>query len=175
MTNMKKLIIGLLLVVAASSLLAVILFPFPGWNSIGKISPSIIIAKCKSSAKWTWVTNGVVHSMADGITLSDIEVVSVLKGGSVPPGTKATLASQYWACQGETYLLFATDFDGSMCHAIEDYRVVPLGHGFPTNILTGKPLDEQIKVILQYRYALLTNEMSHAQTEKQRLEEFLKK
>jgi len=75
-------------------------------------------------------TNGYVitNPQGGGISDSEIELISVLKGKSFPAGTKSTLLSQRWPFQGEAYLIFAASYDGTTCTAYEDYRVVPLGH-----------------------------------------------
>ena len=162
---------GVILVVAASVVTGFVTVHFPGWSAMPEISPSIVIVRCTSSGVQRWVSNGVVNVMWDGIVRSDVELVSVLKGESMPPGTKGTLYSQHWGDQGKLYLVYASYYDGSRCDAFDDYRVVPLGHNCPTNMLDGKSLDEQIKVLLKYRLDSLNRELEHGQVEKKRLEE----
>ena len=169
----KTVLIGALILVAVCSVKAFETYLFPGWDNMVKISPNILIAICKSSPGRMRVTNLIVIDNPDrgGIVVSDIQVVSVLKGGNVPEGTEATLQSQYWRYQGEEYLIFATSYDSSTCQALDAYRVVPLGHFFPTNILAGKSLEEQIKTLLQYRLNNVNRELEHGQAEKARLEQ----
>jgi hypothetical protein len=103
-----------------------------------------------------------------GITMSDVETVSILKGTNVP--TAMTLYSEYRPAQGDAYLLFVTEFQGTNCFSLETYRVVPLGSFFDTNLVNGKNLDEQIKVMLQYRLDHLGRELEKGQEEKRWLE-----
>jgi hypothetical protein len=177
--NVKKILLWLSLLVAALSVMAFLTYDFPGWCALVERSPCIIIARCKSSPERVRFINGVkvdnpmVSGPMGGIVLSDIKIVSVLKGDNVKLAS-TTLWSKYWPYQGESYLLFATDYDGTNCKAFDLYRIVPLGHFFPTNILTGKSLDDQIKALLQYRLNNLNLELEHEQTEKERLEKGLK-
>lgn len=60
-------------------------------------------------------------------------------------------------------------------NATETYRIVPLGHYFQTNGLTGKSLKEQIQLVLRSRLEELNRELERGAKEKNRLEEGLKK
>ena len=110
--------------------------------------------------------------MRDRLIDSDMQIVSVLKGGLT--NGPIVLRSRFWPRQSENYLVFGHFSDG-IYHAYEDYRVVPLGVGFSTNELAGKSLDQQIKLMLEYRFNDLNSELERGQKEKQRLEEGLKK
>jgi hypothetical protein len=167
-------IIGLVLCMAAPLMLAFPYTPFTDWGDVTKHSPSIIIARCIKPAVRDQVTNGYVI-VKGSVGESEIELVSVLKGTNTLPGTKAALSSERWPHQGESYLIFAAYYDGTTCQAIEEYRVVPLGSYFETNMVTGRTLDEQIKSLLQLRLGVLNWQAKQMETEKQRLEEFLKK
>jgi hypothetical protein len=153
---------------------------FPGWERLGQISPYIVIARCKASPQPTRVIDGVVYDnpmrggRMGGVVLCDIEITSVLKGENVKPGSPVTLWSKYWPSQGDSYLLFANVLENTNCQALDLYRVVPLGHDFPTNSLEGKTLDEQVKFMLQWRLFYLNRELEQGQEEKKRLEEGLK-
>jgi hypothetical protein len=173
----KRILAALLLLVSASAAWAYLSHLFPGWGGMLNITRDALLVRCKTSPRMIETKYGLVleHPDENGIFTSEVEVVSNLKGQKMPPGTKATLESEYWPFQGETYLVFAEEIDGTAIKAFEEYRVVPLGHRFSTNYLAGKNLDEQIKAALQYRLGDLKFELEHAQTEKQRLEEFLKK
>jgi hypothetical protein len=105
-----------------------------------------------------------------GVTMSDVETVSVLKGTNIEAGKSLTLFSECRPSQGDAYLLFATDLQGTNCFSLDRYRVVPLGAFFNTKLITGKNLDEQINILLQYRLDHLKRELEKGQEEKQRLE-----
>ena len=116
--------------------------------------------------------DGSLTDIKNGLIDSEMEISLVLKG-TTNQG-RIIVRSQYWPRQGENYLIFSHFFAG-VYQGFETYRVVPLGLYFPTNILTGKPLDEQVKIALQYRLDMLNREMQKEQEEKQRLEQGLKK
>jgi hypothetical protein len=177
--NRKQILTGLLLLVSSYAAWAFLSHLFPGWGGMLKISQDVLLVKCRTSPTQMLETNrGLVyegHAAVGRIFSSDVEVVSVLKGRTVTPGSQATLQSEYWPYQGEMYLVFTSEIDGTNIVALDDYRVVPLGHLFSTNDFAGKTLDEQIKVALQYRLWYVNREFDHVQAEKQRLDEFLKK
>ncbi len=175
-THFRKKTLFLLLLVATVSALAFPASPFIDWNNTVDGSSSILVATSKGIPWRTKLTNGgVMFNPSRGVLTSDIEIVATLKGEKFNSGTAAILRSTKWPAQGDAYLIFANFFDGKDCQAFDDYSVVPLGHDFDTNILSGKSLDEQIHSLLQIRYRHLTNEIAHAQTEKERLDEYLKK
>jgi hypothetical protein len=176
--NRKRILTGLLLFVSSYAAWAWLSQFFPGWGGMLKISQDVLLVKCRRSPTQMLETNnGMVyeHPAWGGLFSSDVEVVSILKGRTVSPGSEAALESQYWPYQGETYLVFASSIEGTNIKAFDDYRIVPLGHQFSTNDFAGKTLDEQIKVALQYRLWYVNREFDHVQAEKQRLDEFLKK
>ena len=155
------------LLATASSTFAVFLFPFTSWRDLTKKSEDIIIASCA-------VTPPI--GFDDGMTWTDIEVLSVLKGDT-KPGT-ARMVSQYWPRQAERFLIFSTYQSNHLYrayNATETYRVVPLGRYFLTNELTGKTLDDQIQLVLRHRLDELTRELKEGAEEKKRLEEELKR
>jgi hypothetical protein len=169
----KTTVLRLALVVAAVTVMAVPIQPFTSWRDLTERAADISIARCsKTPDPFNMKTNGVGIDMEGGLIESDIEVLFVLKGATNVGPTR--LLSQYWPRQGENYLIFSSGHVGS-CQAIEPYRVVPLGTYFPTNVLAGKPLEQQIQVVLQYRLVHLNQELTVMQEEKKRLEEGLKK
>jgi hypothetical protein len=175
-THFKQKSAFLFLLFVGLSLAAFPSMKFPGWDRLTKISPYIFLATSKGIPWRVKNTNGfTMTNPSRGVLHSDIEITAILKGNEVRPGTSADMKSTYWPSQGETYLIFSSYFDGHSFQAFDDYCIVPLGYHFPTNMLNGQSLDDQIRAVLQYRYNILTNEMAHAQTEKQRLEEILKK
>jgi len=173
--------IALLLWIGVLPVMAFLTSDFPGWDSLTQKSPYIIIVKCKSSpGKERQVNGGKMSNPLPagplgGIVLTDAEIVFVLKGKDLKPQTPIVLWSRYWPLQGESYLLFATDFDGENSHAFDEYRVIPLGHSFETNSLMGKTLDDQIQILLQSGINNLDSEIKRDTETKQRLESGLKK
>lgn len=161
---------------------------FSSWEATVRESPYIILVRCTSSPPPTRLINGVMSdnplrvSISGGITLSDVKMIAALKAepgrlaaGEVAPALRAgdslTLWSRYRPCQGDDYLLFASSIENTNCYAPSEYRVVPLGHSFDTNWLSGKSLDQQIKFMLQYRLSNLNQELQKGEEEKKRLEE----
>jgi len=152
--------------------LAVVLVPFHGWDALIAKSPEIIIAKCLKAPEETLYRQGnVVEGVRDGVFPSEIEVVAVLKG--MTNRGPVRLYSRVPLSRGEDYLIFARFFD--TYDAPEEYRIVPLGSRFSTNLLVGKQLDDQIQTLLQYRLKNLNREMERLQEEKVRLESAVKK
>jgi len=157
-----------LLLAAGCSALAVGIAPFTSWDDISRKSPDIIIARCTLTTPDGPIGNGMIWS--------DIEVLSVLKG-ETKPGV-ARMVSQYAPRQGERFLMFSTYQSNDLYrayNATETYRVVPLGRYFVTDELTGKALDEQVKLLLQHRLEEVTRELQQGTEEKKRLEEALKR
>jgi hypothetical protein len=153
---------------AVASGFAVPVLPFTSWDDISRKSPDIIIGRCTVTAP-----DGPI---GDGMVWSDIEVLSVLKGDT-KPGV-ARMVSQYAPRQRERFLMFSTYQSNGLYrayNATETYRVVPLGRDFVTNELSGKVLDEQIKLVLRHRLEELTRELQQGTEEKKRLEEALKR
>jgi hypothetical protein len=162
---MKKISIVLILSLMCGGAVSGIPFsPFSDWRTVEKHSTDIIIARCLKT-----VDNP--HSNPRGLIYSDIQVVSVLKGRTNLG--LARLGSVYWPRQGENYLIFARYMDGTH-DAVEEYRVVPLGTYVPRDLLTGKTLDENIKICFRRRLENLEQQMKEEQEEKQRLEDGLK-
>jgi hypothetical protein len=166
-SNMKKFAIVFGLLVAAQGAFAVAVNPFSSWEDISKKSPDIVIARCTVTTPDGPVVNGMIWS--------DIEVLSVLKGDT--KSGVARMVSQYAPRQGERFLMFSTYQSNEFYrayNATETYRVVPLGRDFLVEGLTGKSLDEQIKIVLRHRLEVLTRELQQGAEEKRRLDEALK-
>jgi hypothetical protein len=170
----------LILISAVNLTFGFVTAKFQGWGEVIRYSPYVIIVRCKSSPEPTRVINGIVNDnplrsgRMGGVTMADVEIVSILKGTNVELGSSITLWSQYRPCQREAYLLFATEFQGTNCFALANYQVVPLGHSFDTNLLSNKDLDQQVKLMLQYRLNNLNQELKNGQEEKERLEQGIK-
>lgn len=156
----------------AGTTLAVVLVPFHGWDALVAKSPEIIIANCLKTPEETLFRLGnVVEGARDGVFPSEIEVIAVLKG--MTNRGPVRLYSRVPLSRGEAYLIFARFFD--TYDAPEEYRIVPLGSRFSTNLVAGKQLDDQIQALLQFRLNNLNREMEKLQEERTRLESGLKK
>lgn len=151
------------LVAAASTATAVLIARFTSWDDLTQKSPDIVIARCTATPDTLIIVDGMIWS--------DIEVLSVLKGDT--KAAAARMVSQYSPHRGERFLMFSTYQSNERYrayNATEKYRVVPLGPYFSTNDLTGKPLAEQIQIVLRRRLQDLNRDMEYATEEKKRLE-----
>jgi len=170
--KMKKIIMLATLLATISVAMAIIITPFQGWDWLEEKSSDIVIARCSETP---------LQIYGGGLVNAHIEVTDVLKGTNSLKS--AFLVSQFQPSQGEDYLIFG-NCSGQTYEAVEKYRVIPLGlnlMGVPmnsyiiTNLIAGKPLDEQIQILLKRRLDNLNRQMQEEQEEKQRLEEGLKK
>jgi hypothetical protein len=153
---------------ALSTATATLVSRFTSWDDLTQKSPDIIIARC------TAVPDTRLN--VDDMVWADIEVLSVLKGDTWP-GT-ARMVSQYRPYPGERFLMFATyqnDKRYPAYNATEAYRVVPFESYLLTIALTGRPLTEQIQLVLRQRLEDLNHGWKPADDEKKRLKEGLKK
>jgi hypothetical protein len=160
---MKRNTVLILASFLAVTALARLMAPFSSWDRVKESSSSIVIVKCGDPIP---PAPGVIVMNA---TKSDsaICVRCVLKGtGSLGP---ARLLTDYDLRNGENYLVFGY-LNGTNFIAFEDYRVIPLGINFSTNLIDGKPLNEQIEVLFKRRLELLNRQMAKEQEEKRRLE-----
>ena len=162
----------LALFITAATALAVFTSPFSNWDSLKRRSPDTIIARCTKTPRGLEVQGNVIRiGNPHGLWDSDIDIVCALKGRTnLGP---ARLTSFYRLRQGEEYLVFSKYHDG-LYQAIERYRIVSLGTGYPTKELAGKSFDDQVRALLQYRLDMLNVEVQQAEEEKRRLEEGLK-
>jgi hypothetical protein len=166
-----RFLIATALLCCAMGSMAYVIFPFSGWPWLKAKSRDIIVARCNATPEIEPVGPDGVALNLRGLIKSDIQILSVLKG-TTNSGT-AQLLSKYWPRQRDCYLIFANYSDG-VYQATEEYRIIPLGLNFSTNLIAGKPLDEQIRAVLRYRLDMLGRQIEQAQEEKKRLEEGLK-
>jgi hypothetical protein len=159
---------------AASTAAAFLPDGFRSWDDLTQNSPDIVIARCTATPD--------PFDGADGMVWSDIEVLSVLKGDT-KPGV-ARMVSQYCPHQGERFLMFSTYESNKIYrayNAAEAFRVVPFAHSWVTydptgkppadpDDLTGKPLAEQIRIVLRRRLEDVNRDLARATEEKKRLE-----
>lgn len=157
-------IITAITLMAALTAMARLVIPFESWNQVEEQSPSIIVANC---GERTRAPQGIITINS---TKSDsaIQIIYVLKGTNSIGS--ARLLTDHSLQDGEKYLVFAR-CDGSIYHAYEEYRVIPLGSSFHTNLIAGKSLNEQLHILFKRRLDILNRQMKEDQAEKQRLEE----
>jgi hypothetical protein len=140
----------------------------------------IVIAKCTTGLECD-KTNESTKIDAN-YYLSDIEVISVLKGNTKPGPSH--MMSDCWIHPGENLLLFA-NYDTNhfpighqyvQGYATEDYQVVPLPHNFLlfTNSLAGKTVEQQIFWLLKLRLQELKYEIARDNGEQSQLERELR-
>lgn len=158
------------IVLTSLSAMAYVTFEFPGWATLEQKSKNIIVARCRATPDPYAVKNGGVEADLRGLIESEMEIVSVLKGAT-NSGT-IHVRSEYWPRQGEYYLIFST-YNYGVYQAFESYRIVPLGTRFFPDNLSGKSLDEQIKMLLNHRLEDLTRKIESELQEKERLEKGL--
>jgi hypothetical protein len=139
-------VIGWLLI-AIEAAMAVLTVPFTNWEDLTKYSPEIIIAQCT-------VTPNPQGVILDGMILSEIKVLSVLKGETNRVATG--LVSQYRPHQGQRLLFFSSNRN-NLSHsnqaytALQAYSIVPLGHDLVIDQLAEKSLEQQIQMIRRSR------------------------
>ena len=174
---MKKKILIMLLLAITGLTFGVIIDTFRSWNDLMETSPDIIIARCTATPDFTppGVTPKLVFNFGGGC-ISDIEVLSVLKGDTKPGLSQ--LMSFYKPHQGELFTIISSRIltigTNSYYSANEDYKIIPLNPDFQTSILNGKTLDEQIQMILTSRLKDLNDETARDNAEIERLKQGLK-
>jgi len=177
--NHRLCMLGLAVMAIALPVIAGIDVSFSGWGELTTKSPDIIVARCNRTPD-PFKDHGAGPTGA--LFNSDIEIMAILKGATnwgleplkIPSLGPARLCSEYVPRQGEYYLLFSV-YDYGYYQTLQNYCVVPLGLYFSTNSITGKPLDEQIQILLKRRLDDLNRQMNEEEEEKDRLEEALQK
>lgn len=165
---MKTKFIKFAVIFIVSGAFATRYLPFTDWDDVKRNSPDVIVARCIKTPNPYDVPKGEpFREVRSGLLDSDIEVVMVIKGDT-KPGV-ARVNSRFSPRQGEHYLIFSHFHDNFYLSA-EEYRIVPLGLNFPTNIVTGKSLDEQVQSVFRYRLSQLNRQLEQLQEEKTRLE-----
>ena len=166
----KSILITTLL--AASTVFGTLVSPFKNWRDLIDNSPDIVIARCNATLGFT--PPGIAPKM-QLYPQADIEVMSVLKGGTKPG--LSHLSSFYKPYQGELFVVFATHMilgTNSWYNANEEYKIIPLNQNFRVSDLKGKTFDEQIQLILASRLKDLNAEIARNNEEKARLMQGLK-
>jgi len=174
---MKRPIITILLAVVTSVALARPIISFTSWNNLIEQSSDIFIAKREDQP----FTKGTV---TDGEVPYPGEILYVLKGKAEPCLAEIWLADypSDWPHPNDMFLVFSsnhgTNGTNKWYKAVEDYRVVSIGQAewirAWTNALAGKPLKEQIRVIVKNRLSALNGELERGKEEQKRLGDGLK-
>ena len=175
----------------AAAAIATPIIDFKNWSDLIEKSPDIFIAvRANTNTYPTPVKIGanqiVAFTRTDGGVPNPIGVCSVLKGDAKTGPAELWLSDYDFMGrgprQGELFLVFAGSHgDGltnSSYKAPEDYRTVVIGplsdFNTLTNALAGKPLNEQVDIILKTRIDTLNAQMTEIKAEKKRLEDGLK-
>ena len=158
---MKLKLITIMLLLVAITVAARLIAVFSDWNWAMKNSPNIIIAHC---GKQSPSSN---HFNAPASDFS-IKVLTVLKGATNV--VSARLLTDHELITGQNYLVFGY-YDAGIYTAYEEFRIVPLGVNFSTNLISGKSLDDQLQILFKLRRDQLNQEIQKDKEEKQRLEE----
>lgn len=166
----KILLFGLLLI--TFSVTAYVTISFPGWNSLKDRSSDILVVHCVNVRDpYNTRENGHLLEFR-GLTESDFEIVSVLKG--TKNSGVVRIRSEYWPKQGYYYLLFK-DYNDGQYAGLEGYRVVPLGSPFSTNSIAGKPLNDQLQILFKRARGQLNEEIREEQDQKNLIDEAIQK
>lgn len=144
-----------------------VLVKFPGWDKLIENSPNVSV-----------VCVGIPilqnpNIRVEGGLASDFEIqtVYILKGtNSVNP---TRLKTNHDLSPGENYLVFGY-CDNGFLYADEDYRVVPCGKVFSTNAIADKPIDKQLKILLELGLDVVNRRIQKEQSESERLKKGLK-
>lgn len=148
----------------AASILARVIAPFVGWDRLEDVSSNIIIVYCGGPTPPTPGFSIVGATRFD----SEITVISILKGTNHI--SSGRLQTDHELRQNNYYLAFA-DYDNGIYEAWEEYKVVPLGTDFSTNLITGKPLNDQLQVLFCSATNTLDHEIEMDEQDKSRLEQ----
>lgn len=174
---MKRFIFTGILLAVTGTVFGTLIDHFRGWNDLIDGSPNIVIARCTRTPGF--IPPGVAPKMTiveGGGWVSDIEVISVLKGSTKTGPSQ--LMSDYKPYQGEFLAIFASRMltvgTNSCYSANEDYKIVPLNSDFRISDLNGKTLDEQIQLIFASRLKDLNDEIKRDNEEKTRLKQGMK-
>lgn len=166
--SMKTKTIVTFLLLTAFCVIARLPYNFMGWDRLKTESPEIIIAGPKEP---TPPEAGVVFENGPDFDFS-ITVLSVLKGTN---GMRhARLLSDHELRPRDAYLVFGK-YENGIYKANGEFSVVPLGRRYKREMISGKTLDDQIRVLIQLAIDNLDSEMASKQVEKARLETIFKK
>lgn len=164
---MKNYLAILILLIVASTASAVLLSEFAGYDWLEQHSPDIFVARCVTNPPTLLPSNS--ESIVNAFS---IQVVSSIKGTN--RYVTAPLSSMHWLNVGDNYLIYGR-FEDGICYATEEFRVIPLGRelwaGTFTNLIAGKPLPEQLQILLKRALENVNRNMNREREEKQRLEE----
>jgi len=160
--KIKITIVSIALLVAIN-VTARLIAPFLGWENLVQNSPNIMVIHCGKPFQLPANVGIADATECD----SEIEVLFVLKGTNGAGATR--LQTDHELYQGENYLVFG-HCNGGVYQAFENYKVVPIGNRFSTNSISGKSLNEQIKILSQRALFKLNRDIKRDQEQKQQLE-----
>jgi len=156
-------LLSVLLVFCAA---AYVVVPFPGWDRLAMESEYIALVRCGNP---TVLPPNAYRAGPNSD--SDIQIIFTLKGTNDLDVCR--LITDHDLYPGERYLVFG-NLGKNILHAFEEYRITQVDHLFTTNLIAGKPLNEQIQIILERRLFDLNREAKLNEEELQRLNEALK-
>jgi len=141
---------------------------FRGWDELVNATPYIAVVQCGTP------TQLQPNARYDDARLSDVAITTIIALKGTNNVSPVRLKTDHEMISGRDYLVFGY-CDSGVFTAYEEYRVVPLDEYFSTNLISGKPLNEQIQIIFQRRSYYLKLEMQKNEEEERRLEDGLKK
>ena len=160
---MKTKLIVIVLMLMVVSVVARFSARFLGWDRVEAISPDIIVA---DTGHPTPPTPGIV--VVNGARFNfDITVLSVLKGTNNV--VHARLQTEHELQPLHIYLVFGFYSDG-IYDAYEEYRVIPLGDTYRSEMIAGKPLDEQLQILFKLGVDTVNQEIAEKQAERDRIQ-----
>lgn len=162
----NKIIIVSLALLMAIAVSARLVAPFVGLGSLEESSSDIMVIRCGKPYQPADNVGAINAVYSD----SEIEVLFVLKGTNGMGATR--LQTDHDLHQGEDYLVFG-NCNSSVCQAFENFKVVPIGSRFSTNLISGRSLDEQIKTLSRHALFKLNRQIKLDQEQKQQLEMFV--
>jgi hypothetical protein len=135
-TKKQLFTIAILALAAVSTVMGMVWQSFPGWPVLTQGSLEILVARCTDTSDHIATKKGDLKADPEGIFESQIEVLFIMKGNGRPGSPK--LWTMRGLRPGEEYALFCSHLDNGIYQAIEDYRQIPLGSRFPTELLAFK-------------------------------------
>jgi|SRR5581483_2866095 len=165
---MKTKLTASILVFVVAGAVARLSSPFQGWDRLERDSACIVIVDPQDPVPPTPGIESVNGPRYD----FKVIVLSTIKGTNNVPVSR--LQTNHELRHGQGYLVFASCHDG-VFDAYEEYKVVPLGVSYTPDMIAGKPLAEQIQILLKLSAASLDGEIAKKQEEKKRIESGIKK
>jgi hypothetical protein len=162
-----------LLVLMTFSAFGVLLNIFTDYDSVKEQSSDIIVVRCIANPPTQFNSSPTDPD----INTFPVIILATIRGTNFPGS--ASLVSKCWLNLGDYYLIFGQRVGGK-CQAIEDFRVIPLGHevfsaGEITNSIFGKPEGEQLQILFKRALGHASRQIEEQQNEIRRLEGAIRK